>query len=257
VPNVLLVAENLYKKFGGAMVLNDVRLEVDEGEIVAIIGPNGAGKTVLFSLITGIHDPTFGRIYLKGDDITGLRPHLISQKGIARTFQLTTLFDQLRVIDNLCIGYQQRTTGGLWSTIFHSRRWRKDVERVTAKVTDILKFIGLEKRANDIVSTISHGEQRKLSIGVALAGEPKLILLDEPTGGLIHEDTDEITHLIRKMNESGITVCLIEHKMRMVMDLAQRIVVLNHGSLIAEGTPKEIGRNQKVIEAYLGRKRHA
>jgi len=254
---VLLIAENLYKKFDGAMVLNDVRLEVDEGEIVAIIGPNGAGKTVLFSLITGIHNPTFGRIYFKGDDITGMNPHVVSKKGIARTFQLTTLFDQLRVIDNLCIGYQQRTTGGLWSTIFHSGRWKRDMDKVTAKVLEVLKFIGLEKRSNDFVSTLSHGEQRKLSIGVALASEPRLILLDEPTGGLIHEDTDEITNLIKKINESGITVCLIEHKMRMVMGLAQRIVVLNHGSLIAEGTPKEIVSNQRVIEAYLGRKHHA
>ncbi len=254
---VLLKAENLYKKFDGAAVLSDVTFDVNEGEILAIIGPNGAGKSVLFSLITGLHKATSGRILFQNEEITGLTPHAIARKGVGRTFQLTTLFDQLRVVDNLALGYMRRTESGFWATLAHSPQWKADKQKIMEKVIEMLGFIGLEKKAYDFVSTLSHGEQRLLSIGVALAGEPKMILLDEPTGGLIQEDTDEITHLVRKINKLGVTICLIEHKMRMVMGLAQRIVVLNYGSKIAEGSPKEIGRNQLVIEAYLGRKRHA
>ena len=254
---MLLRAENLFKKFDGAAVLSDVSFEVNEGEILAIIGPNGAGKSVLFSLISGIHQATSGRIIFQREEITGLKPHLISRKGIARTFQITTLFDQLRVVDNLALGFMRRTGSGFWSTLAHSPGWKIEKGKTTDKVIEMLGFIGLESKANNIASTLTHGEQRLLSLGIALAGEPKMILLDEPTGGLVQEDTNEIMHLIKKINKLGITICLIEHKMRMVMGLAERIVVLNYGSKIAEGTPKEIGRNQTVIEAYLGRKRNA
>jgi branched-chain amino acid transport system ATP-binding protein len=252
---VLLHVENLTKHFAGLAAVEGVSLHVREGELLAIVGPNGAGKSVLFGLISGQLKPTSGQIHLQGKEITGLKPHQIAREGIARTFQTTALFDQLRVVDNLALGYRMRADIGFWSTLFHTRRWNKGKTETTARVTETLSFIGLEEKAFHLVSALSQAEQKRLSIGVALIGKPKAILLDEPTGGLIVEDTEEITELIRKIHRvAGITVCLVEHKMRMVMGLAQRITVLNFGRVIAEGSPEEIGNNPDVITAYLGEK---
>ncbi|MCX7981797.1 MAG: ABC transporter ATP-binding protein [Syntrophales bacterium] len=254
---MLLKCDSLIKKFGGTVAVNEVSFEVNDGEILAIIGPNGAGKSVLFSLISGIHLPDSGRIIFQGEDITHLKAYMVSRKGIARTFQLTALFDQLRVVDNLALGFQKMVKNSFWDTIFRTERWRREREQMQEKIMEVLSFVGLEKRAFDLVSTISQGEQRLLAIGIALMSNPKLILLDEPTGGLLQEDTDKITHLIKKINDRGTTICLVEHKMRMVMGLANRIVVLNYGRKIAEGSPEEVASNPQVIEAYLGRKRDA
>ncbi len=252
---MLLQVENLTKRFAGLAAVESVSLNVREGEILGIVGPNGAGKSVLFGLISGLLKPTSGKIRLQEEDITNLKPHLIAAKGIARTFQTTALFDQLRVADNLALGYRLNTKSGFWSTLFHTGRWKCDEAETNARVAETLNFIGLETKALHYVSTLSQLEQKRLSIGVALIRQPKMILLDEPTGGLIVEDTDEITRLIEKIHRvAGITVCLVEHKMRMVMGLVHRIIVLSFGRVIAEGSPEEIGNNPEVIEAYLGEK---
>jgi branched-chain amino acid transport system ATP-binding protein len=250
---VLLKVENLTKHFSGLAAVEGVSLHIRQGEILAIVGPNGAGKSVLFGLISGQLKPNSGQIFLEDEDITGLKPYQIARKGIARTFQTTALFDQLRVVDNLALGYRMRTANGLWSTLFHTHSWREDEAEATSKVAETLGFIGLAEKAFQLVSSLSQAEQKRLSIGVAMISQPKVILLDEPTGGLMLEDTEEVTELIRKIHGvAGITVCLVEHKMRMVMGLAQRITVLNFGRVIAEGSPEEIGNNAEVIEAYLG-----
>jgi len=249
---VLLQVQKLTKQFEGLVAVNQVDLEVAEGEILAIIGPNGSGKSTMFNLISGMLPPTSGKVWFRGEDITRQKPHSVAKKGIARTFQTTTLFDQLRVMDNLAIGHRVRTKTGLWDALLHTPRYKKDRDETAARVMEILNFVGLTKQAFDLVTTLSQEAQKRLAIGIALATDPKLIMLDEPTGGINMDETMGITDLIRKLKGAGVTVCLIEHKMRMVMGLADRIVVLNHGTKIAEGTPEEISNDEAVIEAYLG-----
>jgi branched-chain amino acid transport system ATP-binding protein len=249
--------KSLTKHFDGLVAVQDVSFRIDAGEILAIIGPNGAGKSTLFNMMTGTFRPTSGMVFIDDQNITGLKPYQIAAKGIARTFQTTSLFDQLRVIDNLLIGYKWRTDLGFWNTLLHTPKWKACQNEAVAQATETLEFLGLAGKSECFIPALSQEEQKRLAIGIAMVSKPRMLLLDEPTGGLIQEETDRITRLIERIRDLGTTVCIIEHKMRMIMGLADRIVVLNYGKKIAEGTPGEIGSNRSVIEAYLGGEVHA
>jgi len=249
--------KSLTKHFDGLAAVQDVSFNINQGEILAIIGPNGAGKSTLFNMMTGTFRPTSGFVFLDEQNITGLRPYRIVTKGVARTFQTTSLFDQLRVIDNLMIGYKWRTGLGFWNSLLHTPKWKAYQTEAFLRAMETLEFLGLTDKAEFFIPALSQEEQKRLAIGIAMVGKPRILLLDEPTGGLIQEETDRITQLIQRIREQGTTVCIIEHKMQMIMGMADRIVVLNYGEKIAEGSPDEIKANQAVIEAYLGGEVHA
>jgi len=217
-----------------------------------LIGPNGAGKTTVFNLITGTLLPSRGRIQFFENDITGLRPHKTAGSGIARTFQTTTLFPDEAVLDNLMIGYRCRTRMGIWDALFQTGLSRQDERKSRQKAEEVLAFIGLVDRASELAKNIPQESQKRLAIGLALATEPKLLLLDEPMGGLTEEENVGMMHLVEKIRGQGISILLIEHKMKVVMKISQRIVVLNYGRKIAQGPPEVVSRNPEVIEAYLG-----
>jgi branched-chain amino acid transport system ATP-binding protein len=253
----MLSVTTLTKQFGGLTAVRDVSFDIRQGEIFAVIGPNGAGKSTLFNMMTGTLKPTWGKVFIADEEISGQRPYRIAAKGVARTFQTTSLFDQLRVIDNMMIGYKWRTGLGFWNTLLHTPKWKAYQAEAFQKAMETLAFIGLAGKSQQLVPTLSQEEQKRLAIGIALVSKPRIILLDEPTGGLIQEETDRITRLIEKIRDQGTTVCLIEHKMQMIMGLADRIAVLNYGEKIAEGSPDDIKTNKAVIEAYLGGEVHA
>ncbi|MDW7673572.1 MAG: ABC transporter ATP-binding protein [Bacillota bacterium] len=248
----MLKVEKLTKRFGGLTAVNRVDLTVEEGKITAIIGPNGAGKTTFFNLISGFHTPTSGKITFNNQDITTLPPDEIAKIGIARTFQTTHLFVKSTVIDNVIIGNRLRTKSGLWDAIFRTKLMKNEEKKCMEKALEVLDFVGLTHLAKMPVGGISQEAQKKVAFALALATEPKMLLLDEPAAGVNPEETEGLAEIIQKMVAKGLTICLIEHKMKMIMNLADKIMVLNHGSKIAEGTPSEIKNNQAVIEAYLG-----
>jgi ABC-type branched-subunit amino acid transport system ATPase component len=248
----ILTIQGMTRFFGGLAAVMDLSFKVESGEILSLIGPNGAGKTTVFNLITGTLLPTQGKVLFQDHEITGSRPHETTSFGIARTFQTTSLFYDETVIDNLIVSYRCRTRMGLWDALFQTGRSRKDEGRCRQKAEEILEFIGLQERAWELARNIPQESQKRLALGLALATEPKLMLLDEPTGGLTEEENISMMALIQKVRASGITVLLIEHKMKIVMNISDRIVVLNYGQKIAEGLPQEVGRNSAVIEAYLG-----
>ncbi|HOI67377.1 MAG TPA: ABC transporter ATP-binding protein [Thiomonas arsenitoxydans] len=248
----MLAIDNLSVRFGGLAAVDDVSTTIERGRITAIIGPNGAGKTTLFNLISGTVKPSCGSIHLHGRDVTGLRADHMASLGVARTFQTTQLFDHATVFDNLIIGHRLRCHAGLWDALLGTPRLRLDEAACRTKAQEVLECVGLQDIAHRLASDITQEQRKRIAIALALATEPSLLLLDEPAGGINPEETQRLAALIRKLADDGLTVCLVEHKMDMVMGLADTIVVLNHGKKIAEGSPAAIRKNEHVIHAYLG-----
>ena len=246
---LLLEVSNVSRHFGGLVALEDLSFGVNGGEIVGLIGPNGAGKSTLFNVITGFLSPTNGQIIYKGESISGLKPHKIARRGIVRTFQLTVLFPQFSVMENVLLGSHMRAR--IWRALFS--RFRIPESEVK-RASDILEFAGLAHLKDLKAGELPHGHQRMLAVAVALGAEPELLLLDEPVTGMNLDEIKAMTDLIRSLQSTrGITVVIVEHNVRTVMDLCQRVIVLNFGRKIAEGSPDEVRSNEDVIEAYLGR----
>lgn len=248
----MLKIENLSKRFGGLAAVNDVTTTIEKGKINAIIGPNGAGKTTFFNLISGVHKPTSGRIVFDGHDVTHMRTDEVAKLGVSRTFQTTALFDQATVLDNLIVGHRLRTKSNLFDALIGTPRLRHEEKVCRDKARDALNFVGLSNAENRLAGDISQEERKRVAFALALSTDPKMVLLDEPAGGVNPDETLGLAELIRKMVKNGLTVGLIEHKMNMIMSIADKIMVLNYGEKIAEGTPAEIRSNEAVIDAYLG-----
>jgi branched-chain amino acid transport system ATP-binding protein len=244
--------EGLTKQFGGLTAVDAVDFEIEKGKITAIIGPNGAGKSTFFNLISGFHRPTSGSIMFDGIDITKTPVHIGARLGIARTFQTTHLFEQSSVIDNVIVGHRLRTKSKLFDAVFRTKREKTEEQEAYDRAIEALDFVGLLDLANRPVAAVSQEAKKRVAIALALATDPKVMFLDEPAAGINPDETDNLAELMKKIAQSGITVCTIEHKMQMIMGLADTIMVLNHGAKIAEGTPEEIKNNPIVIEAYLG-----
>jgi branched-chain amino acid transport system ATP-binding protein len=240
----ILATEDLAIRFGGLRALNNVNFAVAAGEIRAIIGPNGAGKSTFFNCLTGVLRPSSGHIRFDGEDITGLPPDRISQKGIARSYQITNILPNATVFENVRIAAQSRRHS--WNLLVHHRAFRDIAERADAA----LAAVGLRGKADELAANLSHGDQRTLEIGIALATEPRLLCLDEPTAGMSAAETQDTMELVRHIAK-GLTILIVEHDMQVIMKLAQRITVLHYGEILAEGTPAEIQANPRVMEVYL------
>ena len=250
---VLLELKGLTKYFGGLAAVNDLDFSVDEGEIVGLIGPNGAGKTTVFNLISGVFASTDGEIHFRGEEITGLRPDQVAKKGLARTFQSTILFELFPSVMNVVVGTHLHAGINFFGTLFNTRRTRNKEQETLAKVMDIINFLELGDWAQVPAQDLPHGHQRALGVAIALATEPKLLLLDEPVTGMNPEETIHMMGLIKKIrDERNLTIVLVEHDMKAVMGLCDRISVLSFGKKLTEGTPEEIQNDKAVIEAYLG-----
>ncbi|CYU54570.1 ABC transporter ATP-binding protein [Streptococcus suis] len=249
----LLEVKDLTKNFGGLTAVGDVTMELHEGELVGLIGPNGAGKTTLFNLLTGVYEPSEGTISLAGTILNGKAPSKIASLGLGRTFQNIRLFKNMTVLENVLIGLGNHGKSEVFASFFRLPAFYKNEEALKTKAIELLKIFDLDGDADTLAKNLPYGQQRRLEIVRALATEPKILFLDEPAAGMNPQETAELTQLIRKIKEEfGITIILIEHDMSLVMEVTERIYVLEYGRLIAHGTPEEIRNNKRVVEAYLG-----
>ncbi len=249
----ILRTESITQRFGGLTAVSDVSVRLEEGEIIGIIGPNGAGKTTFFNVLTGIYNPTEGKVFLDGEDITGKTPHDIAKLGMTRNFQNIRLFGNMTILENVMTGLYCRKDSNILDSMLHTGRYKREEKETEEEAKKVLDIVGLSDHIYDMATSLPYGQQRKLEIGRAIASNPKVLLLDEPAAGMNEQETAELTEFIRRLRDMGFNIILIEHDMKLVMNVCDRIYVLNYGALIANGTPEEIKSNPEVITAYLGK----